>query len=212
MLVFIALALCRREIVWCTAAGAIGIGAQVVAARAWRTAAGDLALANLLTLLRLALVLNLPLLFTMLPWPLFAALVVSILILDGLDGRLARARGEVSAFGAALDMETDALTVMVLGVLLWKDGPVGAWVLIAGLWRYVYAVAVALVPALGDPPRSRLYRWVFGLLMVSLAGAFVPWAPLARAFAAIGTALVSISFLHSVVRSRLFRSIGSARL
>ena len=37
-----------------------------------------------------------------------------LLILDGVDGRVARARGEVSAFGARFDMETDALLLLCL--------------------------------------------------------------------------------------------------
>jgi phosphatidylglycerophosphate synthase len=209
MLGFIVVALERREVFWCTAAGAIGLVAQVVAARAWRTERGKVALANLVTLVRLALVVGLPLLLAWLPRGLFVALVVALLVLDGVDGTLARTRGEASAFGAALDMETDALTVMVLVILLWQDGPAGAWVLVAGLWRYAYAAAVAIVPALGDCPPSPIYRWIFTSLMIAFAGAFLPWAPLALAFAAIGTALVSFSFLHSLVRSRAFR--GSAR-
>jgi hypothetical protein len=78
-------------------------------------------------------------------------------------------------------------------------------VLVAGLWRYVFAVAVAIVPALGDAPPSRLYRSVFGILMIMLAGAFLPWPKLSRVSAAVGTSLVSLSFLHSIARSRAFR-------
>jgi phosphatidylglycerophosphate synthase len=207
MLAFVAVAIVRREIVWCTAAGAIALVARVVAARAWRTASGRLAAANLVTLLRLGLVVALPWLLASLPRALFAALVVSLLVLDGVDGKLARASGEVSAFGAELDMETDALTVMVLSLLLWGD--VGPWVLVAGLWRYAYAFATTLWPALGDCPPSPIYRWIFTSLMIAFAGAFLPWPALARALAAIGTALVSFSFLHSLARSRAFT--GSAR-
>ena len=84
--------------------------------------------------------------------------------------------------------------------------------LVAGLWRYVFASAVALAPSLGDAPRSRIYRWLFSSLMVAFAGAFVPWAPLARVCAAAGTVLVSFSFVHSIARSRAFRGAptGSA--
>jgi phosphatidylglycerophosphate synthase len=205
MLASVVAAVWLREIAWCVAAGVAGLGLQVVAARAWRTESGALALANMLTLLRLGLVASLPLVLALVPRLAFALLVLGLLVLDGVDGRVARARGEASAFGAALDMETDALTVMVLGLLLHRDGAAGAWVLVAGLWRYAYATAVALVPALGDCPPSRLYRWVFCLLMLALAGAFVPWPGPARVFAALGTVLVSLSFLHSIARSRALR-------
>ncbi len=205
MLAAVAVAGLRREAAFCCAAGAIALAARAVAGRAWRSPSGALAVANLLTFARLGLVVVLPWLLAWLPAPAFVALVVSLLVLDGVDGRVARARGESSALGASLDMETDALTVMVLTLLLWTRGTVGPWVLVAGLWRYVLAVATALVPAIGDAPPSRLYRTLFGVLMLALACAFAPWAPLARASAAFGTALVSFSFLHSIARSRVFR-------
>lgn len=213
MLAFSTVAVVRREIVWCTAAGALGLGAHVIAARGWRTAAGGAAFANLLTLVRLGLVVALPAAFASLPRPAFVALVVALLVLDGLDGRVARARAETSTFGATLDMETDALTVMVLTLLLWRDASIGPWVLVAGLWRYAFAAVVAFVPALGDCPKSPIYRWIFCALMIALAGAFVPWPAFARASAALGTALVSFSFLHSMARSRAFAPnvMGSSR-
>lgn len=205
MLAAVALASLRREVAWCCAAGGVALFARAVVGRAWRTASGRFAVANLLTVVRLTLVVALPWLHARLLPLTFVGLVVALLVLDGVDGRLARARDEVSALGASLDMETDALTVMVLTLLLWTRGTVGPWVLVAGLWRYVLAVVTALVPAVGDAPPSRLYRTIFGVLMVSLACAFVPWAPLARAAAAFGTGLVSFSFLHSIARSRAFR-------
>jgi phosphatidylglycerophosphate synthase len=202
MLAAVAVAVLRGEIAWSTAVGATWLGARVVAARAWRTEDGRVAAANLLTLLRLAIVVLLP----YAPRLALPGVVVLLLVLDGVDGKVARTRGEVSAFGAALDMETDALGVMVLSLLLWPE--VGAWVLVAGLWRYAFAAAVAIVPPLGDCPPSPIYRWIFSCLMVSFAAAFALW-PLARACAAAGTALVSFSFVHSIARSRAFR--GSAR-
>ncbi|MBX3186575.1 MAG: CDP-alcohol phosphatidyltransferase family protein [Labilithrix sp.] len=205
MLAAIAVAIVRREAAWCCVAGAIGLFAQAVEARAWRRAAGGLAFANLLTLARLALVAGLPWHLGWLPRWGFVALVVSLLVLDGVDGRVARARGETSAFGASLDMETDALTVMVLTLLLFTRDAFGPWVLVAGLWRYVFVLAATLAPALGDAPPSRLYRSIFGVVMIALACAFVPWAPVALTAAAFGTTLVSFSFLHSIWRSRALR-------
>jgi phosphatidylglycerophosphate synthase len=205
MLVAVAVAIVRREVTWCCAAGAIALLVQAVKARAWRSAAGTLAVANVLTLVRLALVAGLPWHLTWMPRWGFVALVVSLLVLDGIDGRVARARGETSELGASFDMETDALTVMVLTLLLWTRESVGPWVLVAGLWRYVFVVVAALVPALGDAPPSRLYRSIFGVLMIALACAFVPWRPAAHAAAAFATTLISFSFLHSIVRSRALR-------
>ena len=76
--------------------------------------------------------------------------------------------------------------------------------LVAGLWRYVYAAVIAIVPALGEAPRTRFGRWVFCALMIALSGAFVPLPVVPSLLAAIATTLVSISFLYSLARSRAF--------
>lgn len=78
-------------------------------------------------------------------------------LLDGLDGRLARRHGVESAFGARFDMEVDALLVMALAVLAWRWDRAGAWVLLAGLMRYLFVAAGTLAPWLRRPlpPRWR---------------------------------------------------------
>lgn len=207
MLVAVVVAIALRDVTWCCAAGAIGLIVQNAKARAWRSAAGTLAIANALTFLRLALVTSLPWHLAWMPRWGFVVLVLSLLVLDGIDGRVARARGETSEVGALFDMETDGLTVMVLSLLLHTRDAIGAWVLVCGLWRYVFVIVTAIFPALGDVPPSRLYRTLFGVLMVALACAFVPWRPLAHAAAIFATALLSFSFLHSIARSRAVRTL-----
>ncbi|MBS2018715.1 MAG: CDP-alcohol phosphatidyltransferase family protein [Deltaproteobacteria bacterium] len=205
MLVAVGIAVFSRDARWCCAAGALGLIVQNAKARAWRTAAGKLAVANALTLVRLALVTSLPWQLAWMPRWGFVGLVLALLILDGVDGRIARARGETSEVGALFDMETDGLTVMVLSLLLWARESFGPWVLVAGLWRYVFVVVTAIFPALGDVPPSRLYRSIFGVVMVAIACAFAPWRPLAQFAAPFATAALSFSFLHSIARSRALR-------
>lgn len=73
------------------------------------------------------------------------------LLLDGVDGWVARRTGLASAFGARFDMEVDALFVLVLAALVWRAGQAGAWVLTAGLMRYIFVAAGWLWPALARP-------------------------------------------------------------
>ena len=201
MLAGVAAALVTRDATVCGAAGLVALGARLVAARARWTPSRRFGLANQLTLARLIAVAALPALLDALPRAAFAALLGALFALDSIDGRVARARGEASDFGAAFDMETDALTIMMLSLLLWQHGRVPVWVLAAGLWRYAYAAIVALVPALGEAPRSRLARVVFAVLALGLTLAFVlPPAPAAWA-AGIATVAVSLSFLRSFAYS-----------
>jgi phosphatidylglycerophosphate synthase len=73
------------------------------------------------------------------------------LTLDGVDGRVARARGEATAFGARFDVETDAAMLIVLSIAVAALGIAGWWVLVIGALRYGYVAASLIVPALRTP-------------------------------------------------------------
>ena len=201
MLAAVAVAVWRRDASWCGAGGLVAIGARLVRARDRWTPSRRFGVANTITLVRLLAVAGLEIVSGALPPFPFVALVVALLLLDAVDGRVARARGEASELGAAFDMETDALSIMMLSLLLWQQRLVPAWVLAAGLWRYGYAAIVALVPSLGEAPRSSFARVVFVVLVLSLTLAFWPLGAAAPWLAGLGTALVSISFVRSLVYS-----------
>ena len=84
---------------------------------------------------------------SVLAWPILL-LALILLLLDGLDGWLARFYASTSAFGARFDMETDALFILVIALLAWHLGKAPAWVLLAGAWRYAFAIAGWLYPKL----------------------------------------------------------------
>ena len=162
------------------------------------TNSGRFGPANAVTLLRLALVLALG----ALPLPLSALLGGVILVLDGVDGWLARKTGSASAFGAHFDMESDAFFVLVLAFVLHERGTLGAWVLIPGLLRYAYVLCVALLPARRDElPRNRFGRTAFGLLVMGLLSALAMPGAITTGLAVFGTALVGSSFARGFVHS-----------
>jgi phosphatidylglycerophosphate synthase len=193
----------------CGAVGAVVLVARIVAARGRWTPSGAFGVANAITAGRLAVVVALPMVVEPLGELAFAALLVMLFLLDGIDGAVARARRESSEVGAAFDMETDALSVAVLSLVAWERALAPVWVLVAGLWRYVYAALVAAVPSLGEAPRSRLGRAAFFVLMVCFIGAFA-CRPAARVLAAIGVAVLSLSFVYSLVRSKAVTNSAAA--
>ncbi len=82
-------------------------------------------MANMITLARMALVI--PFVFAFLanaPWNMTAALIIFIVaaLSDFIDGRVARARGEVSALGAAIDPIADKLLIAAAFILLLRNG------------------------------------------------------------------------------------------
>jgi phosphatidylglycerophosphate synthase len=111
---------------------------------------------------------------TALGW-LVVAFGLAAAALDGVDGALARRRGEGSEFGARFDMETDALLILVLAALAWQHGKAGAWILAAGLLRYVFVAASYASPWLGAAlPASRRRQTICVVQIATLLGALLP--------------------------------------
>jgi phosphatidylglycerophosphate synthase len=127
-----------------------------------------------------------------------AVVVASVaLVLDGVDGRLARQTGMATDFGARFDMETDAVFVAVLALLVWRFGKAGPWVLLSGLMRYLFAAAVVLVPRLQHPvPSTMRGKTIAVLQMIALIVALAPvCSPAVSAWiAAIGLLALVLSF------------------
>ena len=94
------------------------------------------------------------------------------LTLDGVDGRVARARGEATAFGARFDVETDAAMLIVLSIAVAALGIAGWWVLTIGAMRYGYVAVSLIVPALRTPLPYRYSNKVIAVVQaLALLGA-----------------------------------------
>jgi phosphatidylglycerophosphate synthase len=130
---------------------------------------GILGLCNIVTLVRLVIVAALVAPLAVgggQSWVVFA-LASLALALDGVDGWLARRGGLVSGFGARFDVEVDSLFALVLALLALGSGKVGAFVLLLGLMRYVFVLAAALFPWLGQPLPERFSRKAVCVLQLS---------------------------------------------
>ena len=68
-------------------------------------------------------------------------------VLDVLDGYVARKLAAATPFGAVLDREVDAFFVLVAYLHLYVDGWLGAWVLFAGILPYAYRLLASVAPA-----------------------------------------------------------------
>ncbi len=81
------------------------------------------------------------------------ALIVAIstvaLVLDAVDGYVARRTDTATAFGARFDMEVDAFLIAVLSVHVAPY--LGWWVLAIGAMRYAYVLAGRVLPWLRRP-------------------------------------------------------------
>jgi phosphatidylglycerophosphate synthase len=121
--------------------------------------------------------------------------VLVALILDGVDGWLARRRRTASAFGARFDMEADALLVLGLTLAVLASGRAGLWVVVAGLLRYVFVAAGALWPALGAPlPPSFRRKAACVAIGIALVVALVPAVPAAAAGVLAGAGVLALVY------------------
>jgi len=128
------------------------------------------------------------------------------LLLDGLDGALARRSGRVTAFGARFDMELDALLIMVLAILVWQTEKTGAWVLLIGLMRYAFVGAGWYWRWLeGTLPPSRRRQALCVVQSVALLIALAPPMPAAGAVTAALGALALLVYSFAVDIFWLFR-------
>lgn len=172
-------------------------GLAIVATGRW-TPAGGFGPANLVTLLRLLLVLLPMALLPRLSTETLLAAFLAAFVLDAIDGLIARRFGCASEFGAIFDGETDSALILVLGLVLWLRQGFAAWVLLPGTLRYVYLVCLALVPpGRAKPWRSRLGRLAFLIGGVLLLAAIVAPGPAGTVSAAVASLILCASFGYS---------------
>uniref|UniRef100_UPI001F190D52 CDP-alcohol phosphatidyltransferase family protein n=1 Tax=Agromyces humi TaxID=1766800 RepID=UPI001F190D52 len=110
------------------------------------------------------------------PVPLLICLVVPALVLDAVDGWIARGTGTTTELGARFDMEVDAFLLLVLSAYV---APIlGAWVLAIGLMRYAFVAAGWMLPWLRGRLPYRYWRKVVtaaqGIALTLAASGLIP--------------------------------------
>jgi phosphatidylglycerophosphate synthase len=184
-----------------------------------RSAAAAVGPANLITLIRATLVGGVTALavdalatgaspLDVLAWPLPGPEVVPVLVavttvalvLDAVDGQVARRTGTTTELGARFDMEVDAFLILVLSVYV--AGSMGVWVLAIGGMRYAYVVASWALRWLTRPVPPRYWRKVVAAtqgIVLTVAAAEVFPTPLVVVAVLAALALLVESFGRDVV-------------
>jgi phosphatidylglycerophosphate synthase len=133
------------------------------------------------------------------PVGVLVALTGVALVLDAVDGRVARRTGTVSAFGARFDMEVDAFLLLVLSVYVAR--PAGGWVLAIGAMRYAFVGAGWILPWMRGALPPRYWRKVVaatqGIVLVFAIADLLP-RPLMAVAVAASLALLVESFGRDV--------------
>lgn len=139
--------------------------------------------------------------------PVLVALASLALVLDRLDGEVARHTRTVSRFGAAFDLEVDAFLILVLSVYVARSA--GPWVLLIGAARYALWVAARVLPWLREDvpsrPWAKLVAAVQGVVLtVTAAGVLQGTLTVWLLIGAL--ALLTESFAHQVWWLRTHRT------
>ncbi|GGS15365.1 MULTISPECIES: CDP-alcohol phosphatidyltransferase family protein [Streptomyces] len=153
------------------------------------------------------------------PVTVLVALTAVALLLDGVDGRVARRTGTASALGARFDMEVDAVLILVLSVYV--SARLGPWVLLIGAMRYAFVAAARCAPWLSAPlPPSFARKTVAAAqgvcLLVAGAGLLPYPADLAVVLLALGSLVWSfgrdVRWLWRTARAASGVRTGGGRL
>jgi phosphatidylglycerophosphate synthase len=127
-------------------------------------------------------------------------IAAAALILDAVDGHVARRTRTASSLGARFDMEVDAFLILVLSVFVANS--FGVWVLSIGAMRYAFVAAGWAVPWLrASLPGTRAGKTVAAMQGIVLVFAAADVAPRPVAYVAVASALALLcwSFGRDVV-------------
>src|SRR3954469_15760420 len=128
------------------------------------------------------------------------ALSTAGLVLDAVDGWVARRTDTSSRFGARFDGEVDAFLILVLSVFVARS--FGGWVLAIGAARYVFGLAGWVWPWMREQLPPRYWRKVVaatqGIVLTVVAAGVVPRGG-AYAVLAVASALLAESFGRDVM-------------
>lgn len=141
-------------------------------------------------------------------WTVFWVASIALL-LDGVDGWLARREGLQSTFGARFDMEIDALLGLILSVILLTATSVGPWILLLGGLRYFFLVASIVLVWLQAPlPHSFRRKLVCVVQIGTLVLLTLPLLPAGLTMPLTAIAVVALIYSFTVDVCWLARQRG----
>lgn len=174
----------------------------------------SMGLANRITLARTVLIGGITALvadsfFHHVPVAVLVGMAAVALVLDGVDGIVARRTSTVSPLGARFDMEADAFLILVLSVFVAES--LGGWVFVIGVMRYVFVAVGWLVRWLRAPLPPNQPRKVVaatqGVVLTAVGSGVIPFAAV---FVGLALALLVWSFGRDI--AWLWRTRHTTRL
>lgn len=156
--------------------------------------------ANWVTLFRMCLLIFVSFYYVLFSNFALSLLFITVVLLDIVDGYLARRFKLQSDFGLYFDMETDAFFVAVVSSILYLKGMAPQWLLFVGLLRYLNVAAYAIFKVKPKKePKQRFASIIAGTFFTILSVAFILPATVRLIALSIISVLIVISFGKSIL-------------
>jgi len=154
--------------------------------------------ANWITFFRLLLLIYVTTRFQTMGFTIIVAIFVLNIVLDIVDGIVARYFKTESIFGLYFDMELDAFYVCLASIILYTENLTGSWVIWIGVLRYLYTFLMVLINInIKSEPKQKFASLVAGMLFWCL---LIPFLSIKFNFILmLASALVVVSFVKSFV-------------
>lgn len=154
-------------------------------------------LANLITTFRFLLIITTALISINLTNSLIGILFLINILLDVIDGFIARKRSQITETGKYLDLESDALFVALASMIIFDRNIAEIWILIPGYMRYFYVLLILILNKKPEEKKTKFGSVAAGVMFVCLVSAyFLPEKPSVISLAS-GSVLILISFMKS---------------
>ena len=157
--------------------------------------------ANWVTGSRLILIITGSFLFAVASKYVILAIMLSAVLLDAVDGFLARRYGQSTEFGTYFDLEIDAFIVLILCFYYYQYAGIGMWILIPGLLRYVYKVLIVMIPkSKSNEQKSKHASIIAGIFYVILLSGIVLPVEMKAPTLLVGVLTILTSFVISFIK------------
>ena len=124
--------------------------------------------------------------------------LIVIVLLDRVDGHVARRYKQESSWGRACDVEVDSLYVLFCCIYLYLNQIAPVWIVIPGLMRYSYIIILKIInPSVQKERKNKIASYVAGIFFISLLWSIAYTSAVQHIVLIVSSALIVLSFLIS---------------
>lgn len=173
----------------------------------WSSLTPSFGVANYITTGRLIILLIAVFIYPIISHATFLLMLVTFIGLDYWDGRLARVKGQETAFGKYFDMEVDAFYVCCICYIIYINGFLDWWILIPGIMRYLSVLfEIVIKPKEDLEPRLPIASTIAVIFFISILSPFILERSVYSWILVSTSIALTCSFIYTFAHSIINRS------